>query len=279
MFLSIWAVLAFVAIVSGMLIYLYPKQQLLRTINLSHQGEKVTRQYIQNLILIYPKDKNLKLLLAEQDIFFNEPERALQILMPYIGRKPQSRLDWRAQWLFYQLMRSLAFSKKTPPQIKELSRLRMAELIAKLTDGPFDNEQLLQMANDALALKNVALANKVYARIDKNVTVHSAHIYAQLGKLALALGHYQDSATYYFQAQQYSQYIDLKRKYFFLAMESYQQANMLDEALTKAQQYLGILRADPVTIEYLVKLALAANRPKIAAEYHAKIFKMRQVKP
>lgn len=269
-------IIAFVIIIAALMIVFFPKKQVLSDLNTMQAGDQLTFQYLKNLVDLYPNNKKLKLLLANQDIQFGNADRAIKIISEFFTDNPRSELEWRAQWLSYQILRILVYRDKTSKAARREGIHKMQSIIPVLARGPFSQEQLLALAQDASGVQAIAAAIKIYERLLPKASGKQKIVYLnRSAKLALSIGHYQESADYYFRAQQQSFVLAEKRDYFIAGLKSLQQGNLMAKALTEAKERVGNLQSDTKTLAFLVKLALAANRPKEADTYMKQLLKLK----
>ena len=171
------------------------------------------------------------------------------------------------QWLQYRIIRSKTYATvEGSPARKKLSPVLYKHVkdMAKTQLPPFRTIMVLE---DALYLKDKPLARKLYKGLDKEAAFENPEVYAQMGRVALALGDYQQSGEFYFKAQAQVGARDKKRKYFIAGLKSLQQGNLLNKAIKEAESRVGDLINDQDTLFFLTKLALAANKPALAERY------------
>jgi len=265
-FAPISAIIFLAVITVIVLFFLFPKKELLRNIAQHRQADIVAFKYLQNLLEIYPLDVNIKLSLAEQNISHGTIQRAIKLITPYMKQKPVTKNDWRALWLYYQVIRTETYA--TPEisyaRIKGLKKMR--DILQRLAVGHLPPNDLLQLADDALSVNDPRLSIAIYKKVIamKITPTQSSEVYARAAKNALAYGEYEICAKLYFLAQQQSTTLDKKRKYYMGGLKALQSGNLLDKIMDVAQQHLGELKNDQATLLFLNNLAIAANKPGVA---------------
>jgi hypothetical protein len=266
------SVIIFLTVVTVVVLFLlFPKKELMRNIAQQRQADIVALKYLQNLLEIYPLDINIKLLLAEQNISRGDIQKTIRLITPYMKQKPVTKNDWRALWLYYQVIRTETYAAPeiSYARIKGLKRMR--DILQRLAVGPLPPNDLLQLADDALSVNNPKLSIAIYKKIIamKITPTQSSEVYVRAAKNALAYGEYKICAKLYFLAQQQATILDARRKYYISGLKALQSGNLLDNIMNVAQQHLGELKDDQATLLFLNNLAIAANKPNIA-ETHIK---------
>jgi len=272
--LSFWHVVAFIVVVIAVSFFFFPKKHLLKRVKKGDEVSRVTRQYINNLIILYPKDQNLRLLLAQQDIAFGNIKRAFKVIEPYLKSSPKTILEWKAKYLSYQIVYSLVFSTPKGDPVRKEGVKKMREILPVLAKGPFTIEQLKQLARDAVGVNRLDTALDIFARIFKEQPGQPVEVYAEVGGIALSAGKYKMSAQYYFDAQKASRNLVSKKKYFMLAMRSYQAGDILDFGLQQVKKHIVGLQNDKEVLEMLARLALEANKTKQAQLFVQQLIKI-----
>jgi hypothetical protein len=82
-----------------------------------------------------------------------------------------------------------------------------------------------------------------------------------------------------FEAQARAKNLYEQRTLFLQALQTLQAGNLLDEALAEAERHGGKLLDDAEVLRYLTRLALAANKPDIAAKYVERLLKLSANRP
>ena len=213
-----------------------------------------------------PDRAPLRYLLAQQLIAADELERARGHLRR-LASADNARLRERAQlldvdiaWRELQAM-SLGHPER-PPRLQALrERLRalLAEDIALDIGG--------ELAQRAAAIDATDLAIDWYERLLARRPVLPAAVWEEAAVSARQWGEYRLAARLLMQARAAAATTAEQRRLFIAALRALQAANLLDEALALAEQHLGALANDTLTLEFLTRLALAANRPDLAQRY------------
>jgi polysaccharide biosynthesis protein PelB len=268
-FVSVFTVAFLTAIVVITLFLLAPKKELLRNIMQQKQADIIALKYLQNLLLIYPSDTSLKLLLAEQNISHGDIQKAINLIEPYIKQSPTTEAEWQALWLYYQIIRTETYAEPEVSYARIKGLKKMRDLLNVLAKGQLPGEDLLQLAGDALSANEPKLAISIYKEIVgmKTVPAQPSETYEKAAKVALSYGEYTTCAKLYFLAQQQATTLNENRKYYIAGLKALQSGNLLDQIMDVAQEHIGRLKSDQATLLFLSKLALASNRTDIAETY------------
>lgn len=279
-FISPVKVVFFIAIVIAILFVLFPKEDLLRNISKQRKADVLTVKYLQNLLVIYPLDVNLKMLLAEQTLSHGEIKKAIKMIEPYIKKYPQTKTDWQALWMYYQIMHieTYAAPKLSYDRIRGIKKLR--DLIKVLAMGPLLPKQAIQLGQDAVQIGEPKLAVLIYKRItdfslDPSI---SSEEYAKAAKVALGLSQYETCAKLYFLAKKQAKKIDEKRDYYLAGLKAIQSGNLVAKKINFIQENIGSLHSDRQTLLELAKLATAINKPALAESYIKKAMFLKTIK-
>jgi polysaccharide biosynthesis protein PelB len=271
-FASFFTVAFLTIVVITVLFLLFPKKELLRNIAQQQKADVVALKYLQNLLPIYPFDVNLKLLLAEQNISHGDIQKTIKLITPYIKQNPTSKNDWRALWLYYQVVRTETYAEPEISYARKRGMEKIRGFLEQLSKDPFlSAEELLQLADDAISTNEPKLAISIYKKVvGMELTAKQpSSLYEKAAKVALAYGEYETCAKLYFLAQQQAKTLGQKRKYYISGLKALQSGNLLDKIMQVAQKNIGELQNDQQTLLFLNNLALAANNPA-AAEKHMK---------
>ncbi len=266
---------AFVVISISLLFFFFPKEQLLTNIALQRNADKVAKQYLDNLIILYPKDKELKLMVAKQHVALGNVASAVEVIMPFIGHKAQTRQQWQALWIYYQILRLETYSMPEVSYKRKTGMLKMKHMIKTLSTGKLTSEQLMILAEDAMNNNEPKFGISLFQRAVKLPSEGNPDIYAKGGKLALGYAHYKLSAQLFFIAQRLSFTLVEKREYFIEGLKILQSGNLLNEAMKAAEENVGNLSQDRRTLLFLTQLALASNRANIAEKYMRSVLKLK----
>lgn len=157
---------------------------------------------------------------------------------------------------------------------------RRAELLASVAARldaaaqlDWDIAQLQALSQQALAVGAPKIAARYQQRLAETDPARRVHWQRQAASLWLASGEYRRAAAADFAAQASAHNLDEARGAFIAGVRALQAGNLLDEALTQAQTHLGDLANDRQTLEVLLQLARAAQRPDLVDRYARALMK------
>lgn len=227
-------------------------------------SDPLVRDYLSTLLQVDPGNRNIRLLLARQEIAFGNFARAKQLIGP-LRSDESSSIRWEALWTIYEVSfnETFAHREQSPMRIDGVTQLR--KMIAEMEDGPWGKVQMERLARDSLALGSPQAALRFSYRLSQiEKTSKSA---AESAKMALACGEYRRSAELYFLAMSRETAIDGRRKWFVAAVKSLQAGNLAEEALQAGERHLAGLGNDRDTLIFMARVALAAGKGRIAQSY------------
>src|SRR5947209_153110 len=95
--------------VTIVLVLFFPKSDILGDIFQQPNPSIVTVEYLSNLLVIYPNDTKLRLLLVKEYIYLNEIGKA-ELELKHIPYLTDRNMRWRQEWLQYLLHRAKVWS-------------------------------------------------------------------------------------------------------------------------------------------------------------------------
>lgn len=278
-FVRWWQILGFIVVAMFLLWFFFPQDELLQDIAQQQQADKIARQYLHNLVDLYPQKKEYNLLLIEQDLKFGKLSKAVAAIMPFLVKKPTTKTDWQALMLYYEILRVETYAKPEVSYARKQGLLKMRDLIAILKQGQLNAEDLLRVGDDLVEMGENKSALEVYQRVlvlrDKKCIEDCAQLYAAAGRFMLAYSDYKASAEFYFLAQVNAKTLAAQRDYFMAAVKSLQSGNLLDLALAEGRKHIRNLADDKDTLLFLSNLALAANKPKLAHDFMKRVVRLK----
>lgn len=264
--LPVWAALAFGAAVALGLALLYPYEGLERA--LARRGgapDALQIAYLEAWLAARPGDVGLRLWLARELMRADAPLRARAHLERVLAEAPPSLLrearklafdlDWR-EWTDAQ-------GSAAPGALR--ARLR-AQVRALLADER-DPAAALALLPRAVALGEEGFAAQWLQALAAGERRLPPAVWEAAAMQALAQSRHLLAAHLLLRARDAERSLAQRRRLFLAALRAAQAGNALPEALALAERHLGELIADPETLEFLTRLALAANRPDVAAHY------------
>lgn len=273
--LSTGGLLVVAALVLVVLVMLYPRQQLLDRLRAEQRNDELSVSYLANLLSSEPENDDLRMLLAERHFSLHQAERAEAVLQPLLGRASASDdVRLRVSRLAYSLLEQRANAAQ--PGSAQALALR-AQLIAGLTerlDLPWSTPDLLMFARKATALEQLPLAQRFHARIRFDADGDRAPWFEEAVRTAIWAQDYTGAATLHQRAMDLSPSPERKRHHLREALRILQSGNLLGPALDLAQRHAAVVGDDRALLDYLTRLALAANQPAVAEEYARRLLQM-----
>jgi len=277
-FAPIWGLILFILIVITVLFFLFPKEELLEALNKQRQADKVVRQYLTNLVDLYPQDQSFKLLLAEQHLELADIEKAFSAIQPYLAKKDvKSDVYMKALWIYYRILQVATFALPPSSETRLVAENKLKKLVKELAAVDLNTEHLLQLGNGAAQLGMNQEALGLYQRVIQNPVSKApgmVELYAKAAQLAQGYSQYIFTSQLYFLAQTSAPNEKMAASYYIKALQSLVAGNLLTLALEQAQANLNGLSNNQEVLLYLVSLARRANNTELAQQYMLKILKL-----
>lgn len=265
-FVSIWNVLTFICAVIFGFILVFPQQNLREEIGGRQVISAVTATYLQNLLRLYPKDVQLRLLLIEQEIALGELDKAQANMLP-LRHNLSFNVRASMTWLNYQFNKQLFYTTAStdPKRPALLSKVRAEN--RSLATRIKDPQQLLLLAQDALSLNDPQAAYDIYMRLLKTPQLNSGIWLEAAGRTALSVGQYVSSAEFYIAAMKNTSILNQQRVYYKAAINSLLAGSMPEAALKLAMAFYQKSYTNNDMLLYMAHLAVLAGHPEIAQGY------------
>jgi len=260
-------IFAFVVITFLLGVFFFPKQEILRRVENQKIADRAAKEYVDNLIQLYPHNKSLKLVRADQNIKLGDIAKAVKEIVPFVVARPATKEEWQAFWLYYQIVRIETYATPEVSPMRGVGLKKMQEMLGQLINHITSGSQLVVLANDAIALGKPDMALLLYQRMLNVDLDENVRVYVKAAKFALSQGDYRLSSELYFIAKNEATTVEDKRMYLIAGLKSLQSGDLLVEAVNAAEKHVGDLSDDRATLIFLTKLALAANKPELAEKY------------
>jgi len=260
--------------VAGGLVLLFPFRGLEQDLGRdASRPDALQIAYLEAWLTVRPGRSQLRYLLARQLVAADDLDRARSHLR-HLGDHAESQLRTRALLLELDIgLRELqAMSLGHPERPDRLLALREQFRVLLAGDLPADIGQ--ELAQRAAALGATGLAVDWYRRLLASRPVLSAAAWEAAASNVLQWGEHVLAARLLMQARSVATTRAEQRRLFIAALRTLQAASLFDEALALAEAQLGALADDTVTLEYLTRLALAADRPAIAQRYAIRLLRI-----
>lgn len=273
--LSTGGLLVVAGMVLVVLVLLFPRRELIDRLRAERRNDELSVSYLANLLTSEPDNDELRVLLAERHFALRQADRAEAALAP-IGERamanPETRL--RLSRLRYSLLELRA--NAAAPGGDEAQRLREA-LVAGLNERlllPWSTPDLLMFARKAVALEQLGLAQRFHARIRFDADGDRAPWFEEAVRTALWAQDYAGAAMLHRRAMEVTPLAERQRAHLLSALRILQSGNLLDAAMDLARRHDDVVGADAAMLDYLTRLALAANRPDLADGYARRMMRM-----
>lgn len=274
--LSTSGLLAVSAMVLVLLVTLYPRQELIERLRGEPRNDELSVSYLANLLTSEPDNDELRILLAERHFALKQADRAEQVLSPLQTRAPAGGTDTalRLSRLRYSLL-ELRANAATPGS--DSARLLRAQLLDALRERlalPWPTADLLLFARKATALEQLSLAQRFHAQISFDAQGAQAPWFEEAVRTAIWAQDYAGAATLHQRAMQVASTDTQRRWHLREGLRILQSGNLLDDALALARRHDTLVGGDAGLLDYLTRLALAANRPDQAQDYARRLLQM-----
>lgn len=276
-------VLTFTAMVGVGLALMFPHETLReRLLGQGRTVDGLTVAYLEAWSRVAPNDASFLSVLAEQYARSGRLEDAEKMLermqaiedQDMTGHILRTRIEITQQ-------RAYAAQPDSPERAERLALMK--DLLRQATKPDVMRRwtlgDLQTLATQSRQIGDADAAARLYRELGTRDAANVDFYNRQLASIALAGGNYRDSARALFEAQARSKNLYEQRTLFLQALQTLQSGNLLDEALAEAERRGGKLLDDPEVLRYLTKLALAANKPELAAKYVERLLKLSANRP
>ncbi|PLP99285.1 tetratricopeptide repeat protein [Cupriavidus pauculus] len=276
-------VLTFTAMVGVGLALMFPRETLReRLLGQGRTVDGLTVAYLEAWSRVSPDDTSFMSVLAEQYARsgrLDDAEKMLERMMAVQGQDLTGQILRTRIGITQQ--RAYAEQPDTPERAERLVLMKdlLKQAVAPDAMRRWSLADLQTLATQSRQIGDADAANVLYGALAKRDAANADFYNRQLANIALAGGNYRDSAQALFEAQARAKNPYEQRTLFLQALQTLQSGNLLDEALVEAERRGGKLLDDPDVLRYLTKLALAANKPDVAARYVERLLKLSAARP
>ncbi|MWL90140.1 MULTISPECIES: tetratricopeptide repeat protein [unclassified Cupriavidus] len=271
-------VLTFTAMVGVGLALMFPRETLReRLLGQGRTVDGLTVAYLEAWSRVAPNDTNFMSVLAEQYARSGRLDDAEKMLERMLAVQGQ---DLGGQILRTRIeitqQRAYAAQPDSAERGERLTHMKdlLREAITPDYMKRWSMADLQTLATQSRQIGDANAANVLYRTLAQRDAANADFYNRQLATIALAGGNYRDAAQALFEAQSRAKNLYEQRTMFLQALQTLQAGNLLDEALIQAERHGGRLLDDPETLRFLTKLALAANKPDVAAKYVERLLKL-----
>jgi hypothetical protein len=255
--------LALLVLVVFVLFYLvFPKKALLQHLYDLEVLDDLSLSYVQNIRRADTRNADVALLMARHQAQEMDPADLEHLVRPFLVDADPRQQAMARKLLLTAYQRQAVYA--VAPSTRARLRTRVAEAITRFQDEPLQEAQAHAYAKLAYQLGLMDQGDRLLARFASALTAAELE---QLGYEALGRQEYPLASHYFMLAYERSVALVAMRRYYQLGVGAYMAGGLPREALATAERRLGRLRGDLPTVRYLVKLALAAGDPALAAQY------------
>jgi predicted Zn-dependent protease len=230
--------------------------------------DEISLQYMRSLLATEPGNLELRLQLAQAYATTGQYENALGTLQPlFANQSPQLRES--ALLLRIDILQKIAFSAKPGSPGRENKMLQFRQALQAAETQTFKANGLRQLAKIAASGGELQMAERLMERLLKTST--NLTDLDEAARLALANGHYLASAQYTWRARQLSPDPEQRITYLKQALATLESGGIGQTGLQWVQQLPAAEWQRPDVLFILTKLALASNRPDLAASFASRL--------
>ncbi|TAM02593.1 MAG: tetratricopeptide repeat protein [Paraburkholderia sp.] len=222
--------------------------------------------YLEAWLRSAPRDPTYLKALGTQYLGFGRLDDAQRVAtrLAALGTPDERR---EADDLLLRCDLTRAFAAEPRSSSREIDIAHAQALLKAMVPEAWTAAQLQWLANQALAVNAPATAARYDERLVAADPAHKLHWQREAARYDLATGAYREAASAYFVAQDMASTTDEARRDFIAALRALQAGSLLDDALTQGGAHIGALAKDRATLEVMLELARAANRPELVERY------------
>lgn len=265
-------IVGFGALVSLALVIVFPRGTLEHRLLDTKPADALTVAYLEAWLRADPNNDDVTYQLARQylsELRIDDAER----LAAKQRTSPDAQVRKRALLFEIEIAERRVYSLPDG----DIGRARWTEQLDGLLNGAaslaWSSEQLELLAAKAVALNDGALAGRYYHRLASLESGRASYWLGKESAVELAGGHYREAADAAFAAEAAVPSLNEKREFFLAGLRALQAGNLLSDALDAARTHIGSLADDARTLRFLIRLALAAGRSDLAADYASQLLK------
>ncbi|MCP5175344.1 MAG: hypothetical protein H6996_09595 [Moraxellaceae bacterium] len=255
---------------------IYPEHSLQRHLERSAHTDTVSIAYLFAWLRADPNDHHLRILLAQRLFDKGDISQSRQILNPVFKVKDlKQELHSKADILLLNLLERQLWTYQPQSATFNNALKHYLQQLRKVSHYSWPQERLEKFAKNAFDFGDTQLAKELYYQLIFSAKTVNVEWFANIARLYLAQQQYRAAARSYLQAMPYTTTFAQRKQFFLSGVKALQSGNLLPDAVDAGQTYAGMLLADTEVLEYLTRLALAANRPDIAQYYVSLLLKQR----
>lgn len=259
---SAWQLLLVVLVVLTLYYLVFPKNVLIQRLYDQGELDDLALSYVQNLYRADTRNADAALLLARHRASSMDARELEDLVLPLSRSEDRRRRAMARQLLAIAYERQLSNS----PSALVLARLRerLADVIRQAMNDPLPEQLAHAYATLAYRVNLPELGARMLQIHASALTLAELE---QLGHEAMARQEYAQASHYFLLARGRSTERVQARRLFQLGIGALMAGGLYPQALAAAETHLGGLDTDLATLRYLVRMALAAGNPPLAARY------------
>lgn len=255
---------------------IYPEHSLQRHLERSAHTDTVSIAYLFAWLRADPTDNHLRILLAQRLFDKGDISQSRQILSPVFKvHNLKHDLQSKADILLLNILERQLWTFKAQSAAFNNALKHYLTQLRKVSHYTWPQERLEIFAKYAFDFGDTQLAKELYYQLIFSAKTVNINWFENIAALYLAEQHYRAAARSYLQAMPYAHTLAQRKHLFLSGIKALQSGNLMPDAVAAGQMYVGILASDTEVLEYLARLALAANRPDIAQYYVSLLLKQR----
>lgn len=273
-----WLVLLLAGVVLITLYLVHPRGGLRSRMTSTDAPSELSIAYLEAWLRVQPGNSEILSVLGTQYVRLGRDEDARRIAAR-MEAIPDEQLRRAAQLLRLSVdtRETFALPANDPGREAALDRLR-----SQLTNAAaltWSNADLQVLAEAAASVNAQQLAGQFYARLAAQDSAQQTRWNREVVRHAMYGGDYRGAANGWFRLQASAATVDARRQCFIEGIKALQSGNLLDEALTAADQHGAEFRHDHETLVVLLNLARAAHRPDLVDRYAKALAGYAQAQP
>ncbi len=273
-----WLVLLLAGVVLITLYLVHPRGGLRSRMTSTDAPSDLSIAYLEAWLRVQPDNTDILSVLGTQYVRLGRIEDARRIA----GRMeaiPTDAMRRAAQLLRLtaDTQEAFALPANDPGRDAALARLRVQ--LANAATLSWSNADLHMLADAAASVNAQQVAMQLFARLADQDPAQQAHWNREVVRFAMYAGDYRGAADGWFRLQANATTFDAQRRCFIEGIRALQSGNLLNDALTAADQHGAAFAHDHDTLVVLLNLARAAHRPDLVDRYAKALAGYAQARP
>lgn len=236
-------------------------------------GDPLRLTYMQLWLRARPQDETLRMRLARELADGGDLDAA-RAQLQLLSNTPEPDLAGQVALLDVDLAARQAYALPSGDPRRALLLAELRDNLNGLARQAWPIRIVIELAERA-ATHGAREASALWHQqlLDARVP-WSAAAWEIAARRMVANGELSLAARLYLRARSEARGFEERRRLFFAALQTLQSANLLAEALALGEAELDDLANDTATLEFLTRLALAANRPDIAQRFATRLLRL-----